>query len=82
VTSVRLTVNRRVELTVPAEPGSAWTVSGVDNTWPWLGLPAWAIAVGVPVVSAIGWALPLFGVPLAGVFAGRCDRGCGSWPAG
>ncbi|MEU8610741.1 PepSY-associated TM helix domain-containing protein [Actinoplanes sp. NPDC048791] len=32
----------------------------------WLGLPAWAVAVGVPVVFALGWALPLFGVPLAG----------------
>ena len=31
----------------------------------WLGLPAWAIAVGVPVVFAVGWALPLLGVPLA-----------------
>jgi hypothetical protein len=29
-------------------------------------LPAWAVAVGVPVVFALGWALPLFGVPLAG----------------
>ena len=32
----------------------------------WQGLPAWMIAVGVPVVFAIGWALPLVGVPLAG----------------
>lgn len=146
-----------VELTVPQEAGSAWTVAGVDNTWPvgldrvavdpgtaavvarsdfadwpvlaqlsklgvqahmgrlfgganqlllaalaaglicvivwgyrmwwqrrptrtgrrsvvgappargaWLGLPAWAVAGGVPVVFALGWALPLFGVPLAG----------------
>ncbi|MEU7904923.1 PepSY domain-containing protein [Actinoplanes sp. NPDC049118] len=31
----------------------------------WLGLPAWAVAAGVPVVFAIGWAMPLFGVPLA-----------------
>jgi uncharacterized iron-regulated membrane protein len=145
-----------IELGVPAEPGSAWTVTGIDNTWPvgldrvavdpttstvvarsdfadwpllatlsklgvqahmgrlfgivnqillaalalgllavilwgyrmwwqrrptradrrapvgtapargaWIGLPAWAIAVGVPVVFAVGWALPLFGVPLA-----------------
>jgi uncharacterized iron-regulated membrane protein len=28
-------------------------------------LPAWVIAVGVPVVFVLGWALPLFGVPLA-----------------
>jgi uncharacterized iron-regulated membrane protein len=31
----------------------------------WLGLPGWVIAVGVPVVFAIGWALPMLGVPLA-----------------
>ncbi|GGN76048.1 membrane protein [Actinoplanes lobatus] len=31
----------------------------------WLGLPAWAIVAGVPVVFAIGWALPWFGIPLA-----------------
>ena len=31
----------------------------------WLRLPAWAITIGVPVVVAIGWALPLFGMPLA-----------------
>jgi uncharacterized iron-regulated membrane protein len=31
----------------------------------WLGLPAWAVVAGVPVVFAIGWALPLFGIPLA-----------------
>jgi uncharacterized iron-regulated membrane protein len=30
----------------------------------WIGLPAWGIAVGVPVVFAIGWAMPMFGVPL------------------
>ncbi|MFI6761018.1 PepSY-associated TM helix domain-containing protein [Micromonospora sp. NPDC050417] len=32
----------------------------------WQKLPAWVIAVGVPVVFAIGWVLPLFGVPLLG----------------
>jgi uncharacterized iron-regulated membrane protein len=146
-----------VELTVPEQPGSAWTVAGIDNTWPvgldrvavdpaasrivarsdfadwpvpaqlsklgvqahmgrlfgavnqillaalavglicvivwgyrmwwqrrptradrravvgtapargaWQRLPGWGIAVGVPLVFAIAWALPLFGVPLAG----------------
>ncbi|MEU4423823.1 PepSY domain-containing protein [Actinoplanes sp. NPDC024001] len=30
----------------------------------WLGLPAWVIVVGVPVVFAVGWAMPLLGVPL------------------
>ncbi|WP_347404630.1 PepSY domain-containing protein [Solwaraspora sp. WMMD1047] len=31
----------------------------------WIGLPAWAIVVGVPVIVALGWALPMFGIPLA-----------------
>ncbi|BFU47810.1 PepSY-associated TM helix domain-containing protein [Krasilnikovia sp. MM14-A1004] len=31
----------------------------------WVGLPAWVIVVGVPAVVALGWALPLFGIPLA-----------------
>jgi uncharacterized iron-regulated membrane protein len=31
----------------------------------WQQLPPWGIAVGVPVVFALGWALPLFGIPLA-----------------
>ncbi|BCJ62438.1 PepSY-associated TM helix domain-containing protein [Micromonospora endophytica] len=30
------------------------------------GLPWWALLVGVPVVAAIGWALPWFGVTLLG----------------
>ncbi|RKR86467.1 PepSY-associated transmembrane protein [Micromonospora pisi] len=30
----------------------------------WRKLPTWVFAVGVPVVFAIGWVLPLFGVPL------------------
>ncbi|MFU8849492.1 PepSY-associated TM helix domain-containing protein [Micromonospora sp. SL1-18] len=31
----------------------------------WQKLPAWAIAIGVPVVFAIGWVIPMFGIPLA-----------------
>jgi len=31
----------------------------------WQQLPPWAIVVGVPAVFALGWALPLFGIPLA-----------------
>jgi uncharacterized iron-regulated membrane protein len=47
----------------------------------WQRLPTWAIVLGVPVVFALGWALPLFGVPLAaflvidavaGAVRGRC----------
>ncbi|WP_328475202.1 PepSY domain-containing protein [Actinoplanes sp. NBC_00393] len=30
----------------------------------WQQLPTWGIAVGVPVVFAVAWALPLFGIPL------------------
>lgn len=32
----------------------------------WRGLPLWFLAVVVPVTIAVGWALPLFGAPLAG----------------
>jgi len=32
----------------------------------WQRLPTWAIVVGVPVILALGYALPLFGIPLAG----------------
>ncbi|HEY0698532.1 MAG TPA: PepSY domain-containing protein, partial [Micromonospora sp.] len=31
----------------------------------WRRLPVWAILLGVPLVAAVGWALPLFGIPLA-----------------
>lgn len=31
----------------------------------WLQLPAWGIVVGVPLVFALGWFVPLFGIPLA-----------------
>jgi uncharacterized iron-regulated membrane protein len=31
----------------------------------WQQLPTWAIVAGVPAVFALGWALPLFGIPLA-----------------
>jgi uncharacterized iron-regulated membrane protein len=46
----------------------------------WLRLPAWLIVAGVPAVFAVGWFLPLFGIPLfaflaadivAGVLHGR-----------
>lgn len=32
----------------------------------WQKLPTWAIVVGVPVVFATGWVLPLLGLPLLG----------------
>ncbi|GIF06900.1 PepSY-associated TM helix domain-containing protein [Actinoplanes siamensis] len=35
----------------------------------WTGLPAWTIAVGLPLVFAAGWFLPLFGIPLLGFLA-------------
>jgi len=31
----------------------------------WQSLPAWTIVAGVPLVLAIGWIVPLFGLPLA-----------------
>ncbi|GAA0486185.1 membrane protein [Paractinoplanes deccanensis] len=31
----------------------------------WQQLPPWAIVAGVPAVIALGWAVPLFGIPLA-----------------
>lgn len=31
----------------------------------WRGVPSWALAGGVVVLAAVGWALPLFGIPLA-----------------
>ncbi|MEV6694684.1 PepSY-associated TM helix domain-containing protein [Micromonospora sp. NPDC051196] len=33
------------------------------------GLPRWALLLGVPVVGAVGWALPWFGVTLLGFLA-------------
>ncbi|MEV4349660.1 PepSY-associated TM helix domain-containing protein [Actinoplanes sp. NPDC049596] len=31
----------------------------------WQQIPSWGIVVGVPVVIALGWVVPLFGIPLA-----------------
>ncbi|XVU22635.1 PepSY-associated TM helix domain-containing protein [Actinoplanes sp. CA-054009] len=31
----------------------------------WQQIPSWGIVVGVPLVIALGWVVPLFGVPLA-----------------
>ncbi|MFC4148695.1 PepSY-associated TM helix domain-containing protein [Micromonospora mangrovi] len=44
--------DRRAPLGAPPDRGA------------WQRLPAWGIAVGVPLVFAIGWALPLLGVSL------------------
>jgi len=35
----------------------------------WQHLPTWGIVVGVPVVLAVAWVLPLFGVALPGFLA-------------
>jgi uncharacterized iron-regulated membrane protein len=35
----------------------------------WQNLPTWGIVVGVPVVFAVAWVLPLFGVPLIAFLA-------------
>ncbi|MER7892248.1 PepSY-associated TM helix domain-containing protein [Micromonospora sp. NPDC094482] len=45
----------------------------------WQRLPGWGIALGVPVVFAVGWALPLFGVTLLGFLA--LDLVVGAWTA-
>ncbi|MFB6849667.1 PepSY-associated TM helix domain-containing protein [Streptomyces sp. NPDC056373] len=31
----------------------------------WRQLPSWAVAVGILAVAAVGWVIPLFGIPLA-----------------
>jgi uncharacterized iron-regulated membrane protein len=63
-----------------------WTIAApARGTWP--ELPAWAIAVGVPLVLAVGWFVPLLGVPLAvfllvdvvvGAVTSRSGRSAGS----
>ncbi|MFB9332077.1 PepSY-associated TM helix domain-containing protein, partial [Actinoplanes octamycinicus] len=35
----------------------------------WTGLPAWSVAVGLPAIFAVGWFLPLFGIPLLAFLA-------------
>ncbi|MEW2164906.1 PepSY domain-containing protein [Streptomyces sp. NPDC007084] len=35
----------------------------------WRGMPSWGLALGVVAVVALGWALPLFGIPLAAFLA-------------
>ncbi len=35
----------------------------------WTGLPTWSIAVGLPLLFAAGWFLPLFGIPLVAFLA-------------
>ena len=52
----------------------------------WQQLPAWAIVAGVPVVFAIGWFVPLFGLPLVAflivdLVIGAVRRRRGSRPA-
>jgi uncharacterized iron-regulated membrane protein len=68
-------------------------ILGAPPTGPgaWQRLPAWTIAVGVPMAFATGWALPLFGIPLlaflatdlviAAVAARRRDRSVPTSPA-
>ena len=55
----------------------------------WQQLPTWGIVVGVPTVLALGWVLPLFGIPLAlflavdvlvGAIRGRGGKPTGSVP--
>ncbi|MCM4076110.1 PepSY-associated TM helix domain-containing protein [Paractinoplanes hotanensis] len=43
----------------------------------WQKLPPWAIAVGVPAVIALGWVVPMFGIPLAAFLL--ADMAVGAW---
>lgn len=49
----------------PTRTGRRPLVGAAPARGAWVGLPGWGIVVGVPVVFAVGWAMPLFGVPLA-----------------
>ncbi|GIE96843.1 PepSY-associated TM helix domain-containing protein [Paractinoplanes rishiriensis] len=67
----------------PTRDGQRALVGAPPERGAWLGLPPWAIVLGVPLVAALGWALPLLGVPLAAflvidaVLAGRRKRRAG-----
>ncbi|MBB5874385.1 putative iron-regulated membrane protein [Allocatelliglobosispora scoriae] len=43
---------------------TGWTSPVASGAW--RRLPTWMIVVGIPVVIALGWFIPLFGIPLAG----------------
>ncbi|SNY54653.1 PepSY-associated TM helix domain-containing protein [Paractinoplanes atraurantiacus] len=47
-------VDRRAPVAAPLGTRGAWQQ-----------IPSWGIVVGVPVVIALGWVVPLFGIPLA-----------------
>ncbi|MDR7277085.1 putative iron-regulated membrane protein [Catenuloplanes atrovinosus] len=49
----------------PTRDGRRALVGTAPARVDWRAVPAWAIVAGILVVFAIGWALPLFGIPLA-----------------
>ncbi|BFU44647.1 PepSY-associated TM helix domain-containing protein [Krasilnikovia sp. MM14-A1004] len=49
----------------PTRAGRRAPVGAAPARGAWQRLPGWAIAAGVPLVVALGWAMPLLGIPLA-----------------
>lgn len=49
----------------PTRDGRRAWAGGPPDRGAWHHLPVWAIVAGVPVVYALAWFLPLFGLPLA-----------------
>ena len=67
----------------PTRDGRAARAGAPPARGAWQQLPTWGIVAGVPVVFAIGWVIPLFGIPLAvfllidvivGALRGRAGR--------
>lgn len=53
----------------PTRAGRSRPVGAPPARHAWQRLPSWAIVVGVPVVVAVGWALPTLGVSLVAFLA-------------
>jgi uncharacterized iron-regulated membrane protein len=53
----------------PTRTGRARPVGTAPARAAWQQLPTWAIVIGVPLVVALGYALPLFGLSLVGFLA-------------
>ncbi|MFJ6197405.1 PepSY-associated TM helix domain-containing protein [Micromonospora sp. NPDC092111] len=61
----------------PTRTGRRAAVGAAPARGGWQRLPGWGIAVGVPVVFAVGWALPLLGVTLLAFLV--VDLVAGAW---
>ncbi|HWS35731.1 MAG TPA: PepSY-associated TM helix domain-containing protein [Actinoplanes sp.] len=53
----------------PTRTGRRAVAGAPPTRGAWQQLPTWGIVVGVPVVFAVAWALPLFGIPLLAFLA-------------